>query len=228
MVAMQYFPVFLDLTDKHCLVVGAGSVGRRKIRALLERNPAEVLVIDTRPPGEEFKKVLRSPLMTYEVREFCEDDLDGKWLVIASTNNEELNWEISNLCKERGILCNIVDQPEKCSFIVPAVFRQGDLTLAVSTGGASPALAKRIRQGLDEYFGSHYGGFLALMSRLRPLVLELGHPTENNSALFRDLVHSGLLEAFEEGDREKSVTILKDVLPSELHDAIPELLNECL
>jgi precorrin-2 dehydrogenase/sirohydrochlorin ferrochelatase len=225
---MQYFPVFLDLREKHCLVVGAGSVGRRKIRALLERDPAGVLVIDTSPPGDEFKKVLRNPLMTYEVREFQEQDLDDKWLVIASTDNEELNWRISNLCKERSILCNIVDQPEKCSFIVPAVFRQGDLTLAVSTGGSSPALAKRIRQGLDEYFGSHYGGFLALMSRLRPLVLELGHSTENNSALFRELVNSDLLEAFEARDREKSVEIMERMLPSELHPAIPELLDECL
>ncbi len=225
---MQYFPVFLDLSGKQCLVVGAGSVGRRKIRALLEREPAGVLVIDTRAPGEDFKKILRDPLLTYEVRDFQENDLDGKWLVIASTNNEELNWRISNLCKERDILCNIVDQPEKCSFIVPAVFRQGDLTLAVSTGGASPALAKRIRQGLDEYFGSHYGGFLALMSRLRPMVLELGHPTDSNSALFRNLVHSGLLEAFENQDREKSAAILEDVLPSELHTTIPELLDECL
>ena len=222
---MRYYPIFIKLEGRECLVVGAGQVGRRKIGALLECGPSRVLVVDTRPPDGDMTKLLEHPAVDYRTRAFSPGDLDGKFLVIASTDDEELNWTISNLCRERNTLCNIVDQPEKCSFIVPAIYRQGDLTLAVSTGGSSPALARRIRQGLDEYFGAHYGAFLTLMARLRPMVLELDRPTEENSTMFRQLVASPLLEAMERGDRAASEAILAQILPPELVARMPEVTD---
>jgi precorrin-2 dehydrogenase/sirohydrochlorin ferrochelatase len=119
----------------------------------------------------------------------------------------------------------VVDQPEKCSFIVPAMFSRGDLTLAVSTGGASPALAKKVRKSLDEYFGSEYGAFLVLMGRLRPMVLELELPTEENSALFRELVGSELLDALGADDTGRAADVLARHLPDPLKARIPELLH---
>lgn len=222
---MRYYPLFADLSRKRCLVVGAGEVGRRKIGTLAGCGATDILVLDTRGPDQKLGEVLSLPGVSFEQRSFEDTDLDGRFLVIASTSNEELNWRISRACQERGILCNIVDQPEKCSFIVPALFTQGDLTVAISTGGSSPALARRIRKGLGDFLGSEYGATLTLMGRLRPLVLELGLGPQKNSNIFRGLVHSGLLEALKEGDTAKALELLERFVPAQLHPRLTELMD---
>jgi len=222
---MRYYPLFADLTRKRCLVVGAGEVGQRKIGALASCGAREILVLDTREPDALMQDVLGLPGVDFEQRSFQDDDLDGRFLVIASTSDEELNWRISRACEERGILCNIVDQPEKCSFIVPALFTQGDLTVAISTGGGSPALARKIRKGLGEFLGTEYGAALLLMSRLRPLVLELGLGSPRNAAIFRGLVDSGLLEALEAKDATTAADLLERHIPDPIKPRIPELLD---
>ena len=225
---MRYYPMFVSLENKACLVVGAGEVGTRKIASLLACGAGSVLVLDMREPEGELSALRENPALTFERRSFEDQDLDGRFLVIASTSDEALNWRISDLCRERGILCNIVDQPEKCSFIVPALFTQGDLTVAISTGGASPALARKIRQGLGEFLGDEYGALLVLMSALRPMVLALGLPTEENSALFRKLVHSSLLDALERGDAAAAESVLREILPAALHGVAAGLIAGAL
>lgn len=222
---MRYYPLYADLSRKRCLVVGAGEVGRRKIGTLAACGASEVLVLETRAPDADLLDTLALPSVTFEQRSFQDSDLDGRFLVIASTSNEELNWRISRACEERGILCNIVDQPEKCSFIVPALFTQGDLTVAISTGGGSPALARKIRKELGEFLGSEYGAVLVLMSRLRPMVLELGLGSPRNAAIFRGLVDSGLLDALERKDQAMASDLLAGHIPGELHARIPEILD---
>lgn len=225
---MRYYPMFVSLENKACLVVGAGEVGTRKIASLLACGAGSVLVLDMREPEGELLELMKNPALTFERRSFEDKDLDGRFLVIASTSDEALNWRISDLCRERGLLCNIVDQPEKCSFIVPALFTQGDLTVAISTGGASPALARKIRQGLGEFLGDEYGALLVLMSALRPMVLALGLPTEENSALFRKLVHSSLLDALERGDAAAAENVLREILPAALHGVAAGLIAGAL
>jgi len=222
---MRYYPIFVNLAGKKCLVVGAGQVGRRKIATLASCGAAEVLVLDVAGPGAEFEAVRGLPGVRFERRAFTPEDLDGRLLVIASTSDEELNWTISRLCAARNILCNIVDQPEKCGFIVPAILSQGELTVAVSTGGASPALARRIRQDLGDFFGSGYGALLILMSRLRPHIIGLGQGAEANSAVFRRLVNSSLLDALEQKDLAAAKAVLLAELPPELHPLTDELLD---
>ncbi len=222
---MRYYPLFVYLSGKRCLVVGAGEVGRREIETPINPRAENPPLLALAEPVDQLKRVLDRPGVVFERREFRESDLDGRFLVIASTASEEVNWRISRLCHQRGILCNVVDQPEKCSFIVPAMFSRGDLTLAVSTGGASPALAKKIRKSLDEYFGSEYGAFLVLMGRLRPMVLELKLPTQENSRMFRELVASELLDALGADDLDLAGDILARHLPEPLHGRIPELLH---
>ncbi len=222
---MRYYPIFVNLENRECLVVGAGEVGMRKIRTLLDCNASKVTVIDRMEPQGDMLELLERPNLSFECREFRQSDLDGKMLVIASTSSEETNWEISRLCNKRGILCNIVDQPEKCSFIVPATVTQGDLTLAVSTGGQSPAFAKRIRKDLQQSFGAEFAGFLMIMGRLRPMVLELGLETKQNTKIFRGVVDSDLLELLESNDFDAAGLVLRDVLPEPLHSKIPELLH---
>ena len=222
---MRYYPIFVNLENKGCLVVGAGEVGKRKIQSLADSGAGHVTIIDTREADPEMDSILALPNVDFHCREFADTDLDGKFLVIACTSSEEVNWRISNLCRDRGILCNIVDQPEKCSFIVPATVKRGDLTVAISTAGRSPAMAKRIRKELQESFGDEYANLLIVMGRIRPMMLSLGLTTADNTAVFRTLVDSALLNALKARDLDSATEILKESLPDPLHDNIPELLD---
>lgn len=222
---MRYYPIFVNLENKACLVVGAGEVGKRKIQSLVDAGAGHVTIIDTRPAAPELRAMSALENVVFHCREFDEKDLDGTFLVIACTSSEEVNCRISKLCAERNILCNIVDQPEKCSFIVPATVKRGDLTVAISTAGNSPAMAKRIRRELQESFGDEYANLLTAMGRLRPLMLGLGMDTKANTAVFRSLVNSDLLDAIKKSDLDAASEILTKSLPDQLHPNIPELLD---
>lgn len=222
---MRYYPMFVNLENRSCLVVGAGGVGRRKIRSLLDSGAGCVTVVDTAEPDPEFQAVLDRERVVFHRREFEEADLDGQFLVIVCTSSEKVNQMVAELCDRRNILCNVADMPEECSFIVPASVTRGDLTVAVSTGGASPAVAKRIRRELQETFGEEYAGLLGVMGRLRPLMLGMGLETERNTRVFRALADSDLLSALKERDLDAATQILKESLPDPLHANIPELLD---
>lgn len=222
---MRYYPIFVNLEDRHCLVVGAGGVGRRKIQSLIDAGAGRVSVIDTYPADSKLEPLIQQGRIEFQCREFESSDLEGVFLVIACTSNETVNERISHLCREHNILCNIADQPDKGSFIVPAMVRRGDLALAISTSGQSPAMAKRIRRELQEHFGMEYAHVLTFMGRIRPLMLNLGLETEENTVVFRELVNSDLLTAMKNGDLDSAMEILKESLPQPLHANIPELLD---
>jgi len=222
---MRYYPIFVNLKNKDCLVVGAGEVGKRKSQSLLEAGAKSVLILDTNAAVAGLKSILDMENVQFESREFKESDLDGKFLVMACTSNQQVNGWISQLCEDREILCNIADQPEKSSFIVPATFKRGDLTMAMSTAGKSPAMARRIRRELQEKFGDEYAQMLTLMGRIRPLLLELGMDTQDNTTVFRELVNSNLLQALGKHDLDAAREILEESLPQSLYVNIPELLD---
>lgn len=222
---MRHYPIFVNLENKHCLVVGAGEVGKRKIKSLLDSGASHVTIIDTREADQEMESILTLDNVDFFCREFKDDDLDGIFLVIACTSNIPVNRRISALCEERGILCNVVDQPEKGSFIVPSTVTRGDLTLAISTSGHSPAMTKVIRRELQDIFGEEYANMLTVMGRIRPLILALGLETSENTAVFRTLVNSDLLAAFKDQNLDAAQEILKESLPDPLHAKIPEILD---
>ena len=222
---MRCYPMFVSLEGRNCLVVGAGQVGLRKIISLADCGAGQVLVLERREPDAALRELASRPGISVERRDFAKSDLDGMFLAIAATSDPALNSRIAALCKARGVLCNVIDAPEQGSFIVPSSVVRGDLTIAITTGGHSPALTKTIRKDLQERFGEEYAQFLRLMGRLRPHVLELGGETKDNSALFRGLVGSGLLAALRTVDMRLAETELKAHLPEELHHLIPELLD---
>jgi len=222
---MRYYPMFVSLAGRACLVVGAGQVGLRKLLSLAECGAAPLTVIERREPDEALRELGSQPGVRILRRDFVESDLDGVFLAIAATSDAALNQRIGMLCRERGILCNMADAPDQGSFIVPSSVVRGDLTIAISTSGQSPALTKRIRKDLQDQFGEEYAQFLELMSRIRPRVLALGEQTEVNSALFRRLAGSRLLEALRLGDKALAETQLSAILPAALHPLIPELLD---
>ncbi|MGE4299898.1 MAG: bifunctional precorrin-2 dehydrogenase/sirohydrochlorin ferrochelatase [Desulfovibrionaceae bacterium] len=222
---MRYYPAFLDLHGKRCVVVGAGGVGRRKLQTLLKCGPASVLLVDAAPADDALRALMASGPVTHACRAFADSDLDGAFLVIAATGDAAANARVAALCRDNNILCNVVDAPEAGTFIVPAHIEQDEVVVALSTSGHSPALARRIKRDLQDMLGSRYTGLVAVMARLRPLVLGLGDPTESNTAVFRAVVESDLADTLAGGDGEAARMILRRIVPPRLHDSIEEVLH---
>ena len=219
------YPIFISLTGIHCLVVGLGQVGQRKLSGLLACGPASVLVLDMAEPATEAAPLLSDPRVRFEHRSCTQADLQGCALVFAATGNAEENSRIAALCAEAGILCNSASNPEEGCFQVPAVARHAQLAAALSTGGASPALARRWKGELQQWLEPR-SRMAALMGRLRPLVLALGEDTGHNTRLFRKLADSPLQQWLEENDLENCRRCLQAELPPALHADIAELLHD--
>jgi precorrin-2 dehydrogenase/sirohydrochlorin ferrochelatase len=146
--------------------------------------------------------------------EFLPHHLDGAFLVIAATNDNALNHRVSEEAKRRGMLVNAVDQPADCNFIVPSIIRRGDLLVAISTSGKSPAMAKRIRENLEWQFGPEYETTLKFMGRVREAVLASGLPQSENSRIFHAIAGSGILEAIKAEDWARVRAVIEGLLPA--------------
>ena len=219
---MRHYPIFLDLFSREVLVAGAGSVGRRKIRTLLKVPVRQITVVDPKPP--------RPPLpeadnLLFLPRPFAPADLKGKSLVFAATDNPAINARIVALCVRRRIWSNRADEPESGNFFVPAHTEQNGITVAVSTGGKSPALAGIIRDDLDAWLGTRYLPILLLLDRLRPLLLTLPE-TGARADILNALVSSPLAETLARGDLAGSRDLLRRHLPDMLLPKINELLHD--
>ncbi len=162
----KYYPIFLNIQDKKCLVVGGGNVAWRKVCSLKEAG-ARVTVV-----SPEFCPELKKETGVDRIlQKYDTEFLKGAVLVVASTDDGEVNRKIYHDAVERGILVNVVDKPEFCSFIVPASIVRGDLCISISTGGASPALARNIREYLEKQFGNEYDVFTKLLAEMRRKIL---------------------------------------------------------
>jgi len=162
---MSLFPMFLKLDGRPCLVVGAGAVAEQKIQGLIEAG-AKVQVVAPRAT-ETVRHLADSGALDWQKRTFDVNDLEGKFLVIVATSARELNESIFREAQQRQILCNVVDDPPHCDFYYPSVVRRGDLQIAISTAGHSPALAQRLRRELELRFGPEYGEWLAQLGKAR-------------------------------------------------------------
>jgi len=157
-------PMFLKLEGRRCLVVGAGAVAEPKIESLL-RTGAEMLVVAPRAT-ETIVRWAEEKMLTWERRNFQSADLKRRFLVIAASS-PEVNDRVFRQARRKSVLCNVVDDPQRCDFFYPAIIRRGQLQIAVSTGGLSPALAQRIRQDLERQFGPEYEAWLEQIGRRR-------------------------------------------------------------
>jgi len=152
---MAYVPILLEVTGRRCLVVGGGEVAARKVRSLLEGG-ADVTVVS---PSliDELRDLARDRRVHHLNRAYEKGDMTDATLVYAASDDAELHRRLHEEAHERGIPINVADVPELCTFIAPAVVSRGSLTIAVSTEGASPAMARRIRERLERLFGPEYG-----------------------------------------------------------------------
>ncbi len=206
---MTYYPVNLDVKNKVCLVVGGGRVGARKAATLLECGAVTRVISPRFSPDFAALEEQGADLIK---KGYSSEDLSGVFLVIGATDNRDLNSRISDDAREKNILCNIVDQAEKSSFILPSTVRRGDLVIAISTAGKSPALAKVLRERLEKEFGPEYEQFLWLMGEIRRRLLAEAHDPDRHREIFRGLIEKGLLSAIQENDEQRRDRILSDVL----------------
>jgi len=175
----KYYPILLNIQDKKCLVVGGGNVAWRKVCSLKEAG-ARVTVV-----SPEFCPEMGKETGIERIQQKYEEGfLNEVLVVIASTDDEEVNKKVYYDAVKRGILVNVVDRPEFCSFIVPATISRGDLNISISTGGASPALARNIRENLEKQFGDEYGEFAKLLSETRRKILS----EISNESIRRDIL----------------------------------------
>jgi precorrin-2 dehydrogenase len=160
-----YYPAFLDLRSRRCLVVGGGAVAERKVGALLDAGARVVIVSPTLTSALE--ELAAACLVEHRARRFRRHDARGCALVVAATGVGIVDDAVVRAARRAHALVNVVDRPAACDFILPSVLRRGDLQIAVSTGGKSPALAREIRRRLEAEIGEDFGELVARVGRVR-------------------------------------------------------------
>ncbi len=189
---MPYYPVCLDLRDRACLVIGGGRVAERKVRGLCDCQARVTVLSPDLTPG--LRQLADSGTITVIDRPYRPGDLNGFFLVIAATDDPAAQEEIHGEATEKNILLNVADVPDRCNFILPATVRRDEFCIAVSTGGSSPALARRIRQELEGRYGPEYGIYTAMLGILRKVILAAGHDHQENRRQFQALLHDRMTD----------------------------------
>lgn len=206
----QYYPVFLDVRGKKCLVVGGGPTAERKVGTLLECGARVVVVSPEATPSLE--RLAASAQIQFVPRSYRSEDLDGVFLVIAATDAPQVNTQVYREALERRLLVNVADDPQHCNFILPSLVRRGDLTIAISTGGRSPALARHLRQELEAIIPEDYAHHLEKLASLRQRLRQrLKRPRERGVA-WRWLMDQGLLGLLQEGRQEAVEELLRQAI----------------
>ncbi len=221
------YPVFLDIDAKLCVVIGGGSVAERKVRGLLDAG-AQVRVISPEV-SEGLADLAANDRIEWRRKEYASADLHGAFLVFAATDNRGIQQQVRLRAAENGQLVNVADDPGNCNFHVPASIRRGDLTLAVSTSGKSPAVAAMIRQKLEKEFGPEYGTLLQLMSLVRQ------HANSGPEALsqadrkkiYKKILHSDILGWIKSGQVDKLVGHLREILGADAEMIMSKLKTDC-
>ena len=162
---MSYCPIMVDIKGKRCVVIGGGEVALRRAEMLVEHGAQVEIISPELCP--ELNRLAASGAVLSTLREYKPGDLHGAFVVVAATDNSKINNQVAEEALKLGILINVVDIPELSSFIVPSCLHRGDVTIAVSTGGKSPALARRLRTELEKSFGEEYASLAILVSQVR-------------------------------------------------------------
>jgi len=191
------YPVFLKLSGKRCVVVGAGEVAMRKITALLNAG-ANILAVGPTATAA-IRQLAESGKIAWSERDFIPGDLDSAFLVIAATDDRRTNELVYREADRRGTLVNVVDSPELCNFFVPAVVDRGRLKVAVSTGGASPALAAKLRARFERELGPEYADYVEVIDDFRRRIMNKVADPAGRKRAYERLFASDLLEQVRRG-----------------------------
>jgi precorrin-2 dehydrogenase / sirohydrochlorin ferrochelatase len=206
---VKYYPLFLDITDRRCIVIGGGDVAERKVERLLDFGACVVVIGMALTPGLEIMK--NEGRINHIAADYDKAFIDDAFLIIGATDRDDINAKISRDGREKGILVNIVDDPDKCDFVLPSLIRQGDLLIAISTGGKSPALAKKLREEMERLFGTEYQTLLDVMGQLREKLVVKGRSSDENRRVFEAVVHSDILKHIKDKSWDTVRKIIYDI-----------------
>lgn len=190
---MSYYPICLDLKNKKCIVVGGGEVALRKVKSLVEAH-AKVVVISPQITSS-LKELVNKNKITYLNQEYKSEYIKkDTFLLIAASNDKQLNAKIAKDASKLNLLINVVDSPQLCNFILPATLNRGKLIISISTSGQSPALAKKIKEDLQSIYGVEYEILVDLLGKLRTKVQAKYKNREDRKLFWEKLVNSDLIE----------------------------------
>ncbi|GAG10098.1 unnamed protein product, partial [marine sediment metagenome] len=203
----KFYPIHLDVKDKKCVIIGGGKVAYRKA-CRLKKSGADVVVVSP----EVCSEMDNEEGLVLIKKEYEECFLDGALLVFAATDNETINKKVSLDAEKRNVMVNVVDYPEGCSFIVPSTINRGDLCISISTGGASPAVAKRIREELETAFGKEYEEYLDLLTKMRSLAMSSVEDSVKRRKILQRLAEKDIFDTVKDEGVKGAETKMREII----------------
>ncbi len=219
----EYYPVYLNLAGKRCVILGGGTIAQGKIAALRDAG-ASITVISPEATNGIRRAAERGDI-TYRRREYRHGDLEGAFIAIAATNVWHVNREIYEEAEERGVLLNVVDDPDQCTFIAPSIVRRDPVTLAVSTGGASPALARKMRETLADAPALKWADLAGALGRARRVLKE--QRTVIDPTRWQCVMDDDLLKLVQNGQEDDAVGVILTQLQDSTISGMCSDLTQC-
>ena len=207
---MDYYPIYLNLAGRPCVVVGGGKVAEGKVAGLLEAGArVRVIAPELTPALADWA---RDGRVAHEPRAYAVGDLAGAFLVIGATDEPDINQQVWEEAEALRLLVNVVDDTPHCNFIAPAIVRQGDLVVAISTSGKAPALAVRLKEHIQELIGPEHARFLELAGTLREPLAERTPEFAARRALWYQLVDSDVLDLLRQGEETQAAARIAQIM----------------
>ena len=220
-----YYPVYLNLRGRRCVIVGGGTVAEGKINRLLDSGAAICVVSPDATPG--IRQFVADGAVRWKQREYREGDLAGAFIAIAATNLREVNRSIFEEAETRGVMLNAVDDPPNCSFIAPAIVQRGPVTLAISTGGVSPALARKLRESLETSEALAWADLSSVMAVARSHLREEGLLTSIAPQRWQCCIAPELLAMAQDGRQAEATESLLAGLMGDNGQGLCEDISQC-
>ncbi|HVF26115.1 MAG TPA: bifunctional precorrin-2 dehydrogenase/sirohydrochlorin ferrochelatase [Anaerolineales bacterium] len=206
----NYYPIYVQLNEQPCVVIGGGKIAEGKVDGLLAANARVKIISPELTP--HLHDLVKQNQIEYAARHYQVGDLTGAFMVICATDQSEINHQVWQEASANQQLVNVVDDTPHCNFIAPAILRKGDLNIAISTGGKAPALAVRLKQRLQEELGPQYERFLELSGQLREPLARHIPDFETRKKLWYELVDSDILELLSQDNEPAALDLISEVV----------------
>lgn len=205
-----YYPVYIQLREQPCVVIGGGKIAEGKVQGLLAAGAKVTIISPELTP--HLHELVEQYQIAYVARAFQSGDLTGAFMVICAVDQVEINHKVWQEASANRQLVNVVDDTPRCNFIAPAILRKGDLTISISTAGKAPALAVRLKERLQEQLGTEYERFLELSGQLREPLARRVPNFETRKALWYELVDSDALNLLAQGDEPAALETISQIV----------------